>query len=66
VVVGTNDYVCSLKEAQRLHLGLPNSKLLVIEKAGHFPWIEQPDEFFFWVRRFLPTMGYSSETGSKK
>jgi proline iminopeptidase len=65
VVVGTNDYVCSLKEAQRLHLGLPNSKLVVIEKAGHFPWIEQPEEFFLWVRRFLPAMGYSAEAGSK-
>ncbi len=65
VVVGTNDYICSLREAQRLHLGLPNSKLVVIEKAGHFPWIEQPEEFFFWVRRFLPAMGYSAEAASK-
>jgi proline iminopeptidase len=58
LVVGTNDFICSPKEAQRLHLGLPNSKLIVIEKAGHFPWIEQPDEFFFWVRKYLPAMGY--------
>jgi proline iminopeptidase len=37
LVVGTNDFACSLKDAQRLHLGLPNSKLLVIEKAGISP-----------------------------
>ena len=58
LVVGADDVMCSLKESQRLHLGIPNSRLLVIEKAGHFPWMEQPEEFFFWVRKFLPTMGY--------
>jgi proline iminopeptidase len=64
LVVGANDYICSLKEAQRLHLGLPNSKLLVIEKAGHFPWIEQPEEFFYWVRKSLPTIGYPQKIES--
>ena len=66
VVVGTNDFVCSVKEAQRLHLSLPNSKLVVIENAGHFPWIEQPDEFFFWVRKFLPEMGYPIKIENKE
>lgn len=66
IVAGTNDFICSPKEAQRLHLGLPNSKLLVIEKAGHFPWIEQPEEFFSWVRKSLPTIGYPEKIESKK
>jgi proline iminopeptidase len=66
VVVGTNDFICSPKEAQRLHLGLPNSKLVVIEKAGHFPWIEQSDEFFFWVRKSLPEMGYPIKIENKE
>jgi proline iminopeptidase len=66
IVVGTNDFCCSPKEAQRLHLGLPNSKLVVIENAGHFPWIEQPEEFFFWVREFLPAMGYPIKIENKE
>ncbi|MBN1845568.1 MAG: alpha/beta hydrolase [Sedimentisphaerales bacterium] len=65
LVVGAADFICSLKEAQRLHLLLPNSKLLVIEKAGHFPWIEQPEEFFLWVRKYLPAMGYPKKINSK-
>ena len=54
IVVGIADVVCSLTQAERLHLGLPNSKLLVIEDAGHFPWLEQADTFFAGIRQALP------------
>jgi hypothetical protein len=29
----------------------------VIENAGHFPWLEQPDQFFGGMRTFLPKLG---------
>jgi proline iminopeptidase len=32
---------------------LPNAKLLAIHRAGHFPWLEQPDEFYPAVDAFL-------------
>lgn len=32
-----------------------NSKLIFIEKAGHYSWIEQPDKVFGSVRDFLDT-----------
>ncbi|HYR10063.1 MAG TPA: alpha/beta hydrolase [Longimicrobium sp.] len=32
---------------------LPNGELLVIEGAGHFPWLEEPTEFFTAVNTFL-------------
>jgi proline iminopeptidase len=35
------------------HLALGNSTLRFIPRCGHFPWIEQPDEFFRVVREFL-------------
>ncbi len=57
IVVGTDDFVCSPVCARDLHLGLRNSKLLVIEKSGHFPWLEQPDEFNSQVPRFLEALG---------
>lgn len=60
IVVGASDGVASLSQSQRLHLGLANSKLLVIEKAGHFPWLEAPDAFFAGMRAFLPVLGYRS------
>ncbi len=56
IVVGDDDFVCSPFAAKRLHLCLPNSKLLLIEGAGHFPWLEQPDAFFRDVPVFLEAM----------
>jgi proline iminopeptidase len=60
IVAGADDIVCSLATAERLHLALHHSKLLVIEQAGHFPWLEQPEQFFSGIKRFLPALGYTS------
>ena len=32
---------------------LPNARLLAIHRAGHFPWLEQPDVFYPAVTKFL-------------
>jgi proline iminopeptidase len=32
---------------------LPNSRILVLEGIGHFPYVEAPDRFFPAVDRFL-------------
>lgn len=53
IAVGSDDCFCSPFQAKRLHLWLPNSKLLLIENAGHFPWMEQPEVFFEDVPAFL-------------
>jgi proline iminopeptidase len=58
IVVGAGDFICSPRQAQRLHFGIPNSKLLLIEDAGHFPWMEQPEAFYAGLRQFLPALGY--------
>lgn len=36
-----------------LHEGLPDARLVVIEQAGHFPFIEKPERFLSAVRAFL-------------
>jgi proline iminopeptidase len=36
-----------------LHETMPNSEFVVIDDAGHFPFIEQPVGFTDRVRRFL-------------
>jgi proline iminopeptidase len=56
IVVGDDDFICSPVAARRLHLSLPNSKLLLIEGAGHFPWLEQPDAFNSQVPSFLAAL----------
>ncbi|MBN2213058.1 MAG: alpha/beta hydrolase [Bacteroidales bacterium] len=60
IVVGINDFICSLDAAQYLHLELPGSKLLAIENAGHFPWLEQSYKFYKGIEKFLPKLGYKS------
>lgn len=57
IVVGDDDFICSPEQARRMHLALPNSKLLLIEKCGHFPWMEQPETFEAQVPAFLEALG---------
>ncbi len=60
IVAGDNDLL-PLATAKTLHLSLPNSKLLVIENAGHFPWLEQPDVFFSDVPVFLQALNQAQK-----
>ena len=32
---------------------LPNTQLHIIDRCGHYPWIEQPEEYYEWITRFL-------------
>ena len=58
IIVGIDDFICTPSAAEYLHSEIPNSKLLIIENAGHFPWLEQPKQFFEGIRMFLPKLGY--------
>jgi proline iminopeptidase len=58
IIVGIDDFICTLSAAEYLHREIACSKLLVIENAGHFPWLEQPEQFFGGMRAFLPKLGY--------
>jgi pimeloyl-ACP methyl ester carboxylesterase len=53
IVEGRQDPVCPLDESERIHTGITGSKLVEIDKSGHFPWLEQPAEFFNAVVDFL-------------
>ena len=39
--------------AQELQRNLPNSKLVLLDKSGHFPWIEQPEMTFGEINKWL-------------
>ena len=58
IIVGNDDFICPPPAAEFFHREIVNSKLLVIENAGHFPWLEQPAQFFGDVQAFLPKLGY--------
>jgi proline iminopeptidase len=57
IVVGDDDFICSPIQASRIHLRISGSKLVLIEAAGHFPWIEQPEAFFRELERALHYVG---------
>lgn len=42
-----------LESAEEVHASFPGSKLVMIEGAGHFPWLEKPDEFYEALGAFL-------------
>jgi pimeloyl-ACP methyl ester carboxylesterase len=52
ILVGRADWICPVSASQRIHARVRNSQLFIIEKAGHFPWIEAAQEFFRNVVRF--------------
>jgi len=41
------------KTAEDIHQVIPRSTLAYINKAGHFPWLEQPEEFRRSIATFL-------------
>lgn len=42
-----------LETGEEVHQTFPGSKLVWIDGAGHFPWLEQPDAFFAALGGFL-------------
>ena len=42
-----------LESAEEVHATFPGSKLVLIENAGHFPWLEKPSEVYAPLESFL-------------
>jgi 3-oxoadipate enol-lactonase len=53
VVVGRQDEFTPVAKAEEMHAALPNSKLVIIEDAGHMPNLERPEEFNEIMAGFL-------------
>jgi pimeloyl-ACP methyl ester carboxylesterase len=53
LIWGKNDTVTPPEVAEEFHNILPNSELNWIDKCGHAPMMEQPEEFNTHLRRFL-------------
>lgn len=46
LLAGLSDPICSPAVAQEVHHLLPDSKVVMVEDAGHFPWFEARDQFW--------------------
>jgi proline iminopeptidase len=53
IIAGRHDYICPVALSQRLHEGIPESRLVIFEESGHLPWLEEPNAFFAELERFL-------------
>jgi proline iminopeptidase len=54
IINGRTDGICSESAARKVAEELGSkAELVLIEGAGHVPWLENPDEFFSAVKRFL-------------
>jgi pimeloyl-ACP methyl ester carboxylesterase len=53
IIHGADDQLIPIKEAEMLDIQIPNSRLVIIPKAGHLLNLEQPDLFNQAVRKFI-------------
>jgi proline iminopeptidase len=54
VLTGRDDWIMPPEQGgERLHAALGDSELVVFERSGHFPWIEERDAFLGVVRDWL-------------
>lgn len=60
IVHGKQDQVIPPSEAEAMAKAIPHNELHLIEKAGHLPNLEQPDEFNLIVNKFLAKLPMQS------
>lgn len=53
VVVGWEDVITSLQFSRMLNEGIPGSKLVIIEKSGHFTHFDKPEELAAAIGDFV-------------
>lgn len=53
VLMGRHDRLCPLERHEAMHRLMPQSRLTIIEEAGHLPTLEQPDATFDALKTWL-------------
>lgn len=53
ILMGSDDPFSPAVISERIHSGISGSKMEIIAKSGHFPWIGQPERFFDSTVRFF-------------
>ena len=53
ILWGKEDAMCSLTAANSVAQAIDDASLILVDFAGHMPWIEKPDEFWKAVDDFL-------------
>lgn len=53
VLTGDGDYMAGVGSAEEIAAGIAGSRLEIIPRAGHFPWVEEPERVRLAVADFL-------------
>jgi proline iminopeptidase len=53
IMVGRDDFICPVILSEQVHAAIPGSSLVIFERSGHFPWLEEKTEFLAALGRFL-------------
>lgn len=53
ITVGRADWACTVERSEALAAGIPNSTLIIFEKSGHSPQVEERELWHRHVREFL-------------
>ena len=53
IIHGTNDMVVSMGSSRSWARAIPTSRMLQMQRAGHLPWYDVPDDIFPAVMTFL-------------
>jgi pimeloyl-ACP methyl ester carboxylesterase len=61
VVVGSEDVITPLRDAERMQEMIPDAELLVLEGCGHLSLLEKPAEFNAAFERFLKKVAGRTE-----
>jgi proline iminopeptidase len=53
ITVGRDDFITPPSRAEIMHAGIPGSELVIFERSGHYPFVEEPEAFFAAAHDFL-------------
>jgi pimeloyl-ACP methyl ester carboxylesterase len=53
VIAGREDFILGPRACREVADGIASARLVVLDDAGHFPWVERPKEFVSAVSAFL-------------
>lgn len=57
VITGSHDIATPPSQARKIQELLPGTEVVVLERCGHHPWAERPEEFKAALARFLDKVG---------
>ncbi len=57
IIAGRGDRVCTVERSEEIHREVEGSELVVVEKAAHMTFVEQPKVYLDAVRRWFIRQG---------